>query len=60
MGIGWNVYAHIFSGGEGVVYGIRSSGSLQWYRHNAWQTGDWDWTAGSGGRNVGTGWNVFL
>ncbi|WP_438037326.1 hypothetical protein [Sorangium sp. So ce204] len=42
-----------------MVYGVTSDGKLQWYRHNGWETGSSDWTAGNGGRNVGTGWNMY-
>ncbi|AKT38204.1 tachylectin-related carbohydrate-binding protein [Chondromyces crocatus] len=59
VGTGWNVYSQIFSGGNGVIYGIKPDGTMQWYRHNGWQNGTREWTAGDGGLNVGTGWNMY-
>lgn len=49
----------VFSGGDGIIYGLASGGQLQWYRHDGRRTGSSDWTAGAGGRNVGAGWNMF-
>jgi len=49
----------VFSGEDGVIYGMYPDGRLQWYRHDGWRDGSSNWTAGNGGRQVGTGWNVF-
>ncbi|MFI2089046.1 tachylectin-related carbohydrate-binding protein, partial [Streptomyces rishiriensis] len=59
VGSGWNMYATVFSGGAGVVYGITPAGDLHWYRHDGWVDGTNQWTAGDGGNNVGSGWNMY-
>ncbi|MFI1439024.1 tachylectin-related carbohydrate-binding protein [Streptomyces fructofermentans] len=56
---GWNVYDKVFSGGDGVIYGIHPNGDLQWYRHDGWKQGTAHWTAGAGGNKVSGGWNVY-
>lgn len=37
VGSGFN-YTHIFSGGNGVIYGVKSDGTLTWIRHTGWET----------------------
>ena len=56
---GWNIYSTVFSGGQGVIYGITPDGALQWYRHDGWTDGTNRWTAGAGGNNVSGGWNIY-
>jgi hypothetical protein len=59
VGTGWNGYSRVFAGEDGVIYGMYPDGRLMWYRHDGWRDGSFNWTAGNGGRQVGTGWNVF-
>ena len=64
VGIGWNGFKEVFSGGNGVIYGIEPGGDLKWYRHNAYLTGGGLQDAGAwndlGGKTIGIGWNGFL
>lgn len=63
IGIGWNSFSHVFSGGDGIIYAIRPTGELLWYKDIARNgtngpnaaTG---WDANSGNQ-IGTGWNDF-
>ncbi len=32
IGIGWNMFTTVFSGGNGVLYGIDGDGNLRWYK----------------------------
>ena len=63
IGIGWQGFKQVFSGGKGVIYGILPNGDLKWYRHTG---------AGNGGgledpgawdpnsmKTVGVGWQNF-
>lgn len=59
VGTGWQGFRQVFSGGNGVIYGIQQDGTLLWYRHKAYKTGgglagDWE-----GPYRVGTGWQSF-
>jgi N,N-dimethylformamidase beta subunit-like protein/tachylectin len=45
-------------GGDGIVYSVRTDGTLLWYRHLGWQTGEYVWSPGSG-RTIGSGWHMF-
>ncbi|WP_460307564.1 tachylectin-related carbohydrate-binding protein, partial [Actinocorallia aurea] len=56
---GWNIYSTVFSGGDGVIYGITPQGDLQWYRHDGWTDGTARWTAGAGGNHISGGWNIY-
>ncbi|HET6492709.1 MAG TPA: tachylectin-related carbohydrate-binding protein, partial [Burkholderiales bacterium] len=57
VGNGWNSLKHVFSTGEGVVYGVASNGDLVWYRHKNNQDGNappqWEH------HPVGVGWGGF-
>jgi hypothetical protein len=58
VGRGWSGYKHVFSGGNGVIYVISEDGTLKWYRHRAYLTGEGLDSPGSwqGPKNVGRGW----
>jgi tachylectin len=63
IGLGWNAFATVFSGGEGLIYGITTSGQLLWYRDLARDgsnsaDGSTGWAVGSGSQ-IGTGWLGF-
>jgi Tachylectin/Trypsin len=58
VGRGWSGYKHVFSGGQGVIYVIADDGTLKWFRHKAYLTGEGLETPGAweGPKNVGRGW----
>jgi hypothetical protein len=56
VGVGWDMFSTVFSRGDGVIYGITADGTLRWYRHTGFQTGDRTW---SGPLEVGQGWSAF-
>ncbi|TQM11740.1 tachylectin [Pseudonocardia kunmingensis] len=56
---GWGIYANVFSGGDGVIYGIKPNGDLHWYRHDGWKQGTAHWTAGAGGVRISGGWDIY-
>ncbi len=49
------VFDHVFSGGDGVIYGIKANGDLLWRRHDGWVDGTKRWTNPVDER-VGWGW----
>ncbi len=53
VGKGWYQLEHVFSGGDGILYGIDQNGNLQWYRHLGREDGSFTW---EGPRTVGVGW----
>jgi hypothetical protein len=69
VGTGWSGFEHVFSGGDGIIYGIdpivearvhltggttpASGGNLWWYRHVGSADGSFKW---EGPKKVGTGW----
>ena len=71
VGEGWSDFAHVFSGGDGVIYAVTprveadvrvesarpaSGGDLVWYRHVGRDDGSFSW---DGPRTVGKGWSDF-
>ncbi len=56
---GWDIYRTVFSGGNGIIYGVKPNGDLQWYRHDGWQDGTARWTAGEGGNKISGGWDIY-
>jgi len=58
VGRGWANYKHVFSGGNGVIYVIANDGTLKWFRHKAYLTGEGLETPGAweGPKDVGRGW----
>jgi hypothetical protein len=63
IGKGWNVASHVFSGLNGVIYLIKPTGELFWYRdlkrdgtNNTNTGGGWD---PHSGKQIGIGWNNF-
>ena len=58
VGRGWTNYKHVFSGGNGIIYVIANDGTLKWYRHKTYLTGEGLETPGAweGPKNVGRGW----
>lgn len=64
-GDGWSQYKTVISGGDGVLYAIKQDGSLVWYRHTGWETGENRWANRGNervlirGRGAGSGWSAF-
>jgi hypothetical protein len=63
IGIGWSEFKQIFSGGDGVIYGVLPNGELKWYRNTGYKTGAGYNDAGGwdpkSGKTIGIGWNGF-
>lgn len=53
VGSGWDGFKHVFSGGNGIIYGIQENGDLMWYRHVGRADGSFVW---NGPNKVGIGW----
>ncbi len=58
VGIGWNEFATIVAGGDGVLYTMRPNGTLFWYRHDGFKYGGGMDTF-RGPVLVGSGWGGF-
>jgi len=58
VGSGWATYDKVFSGGAGVIYGIKPNGDLMWYRHKGYLDGTVNWVH-SYGVKVGSGWDQY-
>jgi hypothetical protein len=56
LGTGWQGYDKVFSGGDGVVYAIRSDGVLERRKHQGYLDGSSNWGAKE---EIGTGWGDF-
>lgn len=59
VGSGWDRYARVFSGGDGIVYAVTHEGALLWFSYvdvpMARTPPRW-----TGPLEVGTGWNEFV
>ena len=53
VGTRWDVFKHVFSGGNGIIYAIQENGDLLWYRHVGRGDGSFVW---QGPKKVGIGW----
>ena len=59
VGTGWNTDVKaLFSGGEGVIYMVKTNGDLIWYKHLGYRDGSFNWEKNSG-KKVGSGWTDF-
>ena len=61
VGVGWDGLIKVFSGGDGIIYGVNSNGDLLWYNHLGHNDGlglD-DPGAWLGAKPVGVGWGSF-
>ncbi len=52
-------FVRLVPGGNGIIYGIQTDGTLMWYRHSSWQTGGSGWANGGAGRQIDTDWQQF-
>src|SRR5262245_31759608 len=64
IGVGWDQFEHIFSGGSGIIYAIRPTGELLWYQDlkrdgTNGAHGESGWHAKSGNQ-IGIGWRFPL
>jgi hypothetical protein len=57
IGSGWQIFSQVIHGGDGIIYAIKATGELLWYRDLA-RNGGTSWAAGSGNQ-IGAGWNNF-
>ncbi|MDQ6665135.1 MAG: tachylectin-related carbohydrate-binding protein [Acidobacteriota bacterium] len=57
VGTGWSGLTKVFSGGDGIVYGILENGDLMWYRHLGRGDGTFRW---EGPKKVGAGWGSVV
>jgi hypothetical protein len=62
IGGGWGEFSHVFSGGGGVIYAVRPTGELLWYRDDLRDgtngaNADRGWAPGSGSP-IGIGWSI--
>jgi tachylectin/LGFP repeat-containing protein len=69
VGYRWDGFSRVFSGGDGVIYGIQkrsfdpttgrpTGGNLLWYRHEGRGDGSFAWAPGSG-TVIARGWHAF-
>ena len=61
VGVGWDGLLKVFSGGDGIIYGVNTKGDLLWYNHLGHSEGHGLKDAGSwlGPKPVGVGWGSF-
>ena len=59
VGHGWNGFRQVLAAGDGVILVILNDGTLRWYRHNGYLTGEGTPGAWDGPKEVGTGWQGF-
>ncbi len=61
VGVGWEGFKQVFSGGGGIIYAMREDGKLFWYKHNNYHDGKGLSSAGAwvGPREVGSEWTQF-
>ena len=61
VGVGWDGLLKVFSGGDGIIYGVNTNGDLLWYNHLGHRDGLGLNDAGSwlGPKPVGVGWGAF-
>lgn len=61
VGVGWGGLSKVFSGGDGIIYGVNPDGDLLWYNHVGHNDGLGVDDAGAwlGAKQVGSGWGSF-
>jgi hypothetical protein len=63
ISFGWEIFQHIFYGGDGIIYAVRPDGRMFWYRDVDRNGGNGaaaqiGWAPGSGSQ-ISFGWHVF-
>src|SRR5262249_46640909 len=53
----WDQFRHVFAGGGGLIYAIKGTGELLWYKDDN-QDGTTGWNAGSSNQ-IRVGWDQF-
>lgn len=64
IGDGWHQYSHVFCGNNGVIYAIKPTGELEWFKDlgKLVSIGPGQvtrWANGGVGKQIGSGWNEF-
>ena len=57
VGTGWRNFEKVLSPGEGVIYAMKPTGELLWYKHNGYKDGSVAW---QGPAEVAADWKDFL
>src|SRR5215831_18177893 len=55
IGIGWNSFPRVFSGGSGALYAITADGQMLYYRYAGMEDGANRWAVER--KVIGSGWN---
>jgi hypothetical protein len=55
---GFNAYAQVFGGGDGVIYAVQSDGTLVWFRHSGFANGGGSSTM-TGPKVIASGWGQY-
>ncbi len=60
-GRGWEDFYQVLAGNSGVLYCVKTDGSMVWYRNTGWETGDATWANGGREKRIasGRGWEDF-
>src|SRR3569832_1553561 len=63
IGFDWQQFTHVFGGGNGIIYAIKPTGELYWYRDDLRDgtndpSGQRGWDANSG-KQIGYEWDQF-
>lgn len=59
VGYNWQGFRQVFTGGDGIIYGIKANGDLVWNRHVGWLTGVNAWASApstESGSIIANGW----
>jgi hypothetical protein len=56
VGSGWQNFSKVFSPGDGIIYGMKSTGEMLWYQHDGYLDGTSRWQVPA---QVASEWNVF-
>lgn len=64
IGIDWQQFVHVLGGGEGIIYAVKPTGELIWYRDMLRDgsndpSGQYGWHVNSG-KQIGTDWQQFV
>lgn len=61
VGVGWSDFAHVFPGGDGIIYVVTRDGALRRYRHVGYLDGRGLESPGAweGPININTGWSGY-
>ncbi len=57
---GWQNYVAVFSTGNGIIYGIKQNGDVEWYKHLGYLDGSDNWVNNGSFKKVAENWNNIL